>query len=89
MGPASTQRKDPVDALRYAMQMLGKGYADVVIVDLGRLGPPVIVRVLSPRIPKRQKGVQSNSSVSLDRVSDLTTMRCTENISIHFGRRGP
>jgi hypothetical protein len=38
MGPASTQRKDPVDALRYAMQMLGKGYADVVIVDLAEDG---------------------------------------------------
>jgi hypothetical protein len=38
MGPASTQRKDPVDALRYATQMLGKGYADVVIVDLAENG---------------------------------------------------
>jgi hypothetical protein len=34
MGTASTQRKAPVDALRYAMQTVGKGYADVVIVDL-------------------------------------------------------
>ena len=33
MGPASTRRKDPVDALKYAVEMLGKGYADVVIVD--------------------------------------------------------
>jgi len=32
IGTASTQHKDQVDALRYAMQMLGKGYADVVIV---------------------------------------------------------
>ena len=38
IGPASTQRKDSVDALRYAMQMLGKGYADVVIVDLAEDG---------------------------------------------------
>jgi hypothetical protein len=34
IGTASTQHKDQVDALRYAMQMLGKGYADLVIVDL-------------------------------------------------------
>ena len=32
-GPASTRRKDPVNALSYAVQMLGKGYSDVVIVD--------------------------------------------------------
>ena len=38
LGPASTQRKDPVDALRYATQMLGKGYADFVIVDLAEGG---------------------------------------------------
>jgi hypothetical protein len=37
-GPASTQRKDPIDALRYAMQMLGKGYAGVVIIDLAEDG---------------------------------------------------
>ncbi len=37
-GPASTQRKEPVDALRYAMQMLAKGYANVVIVDLAEDG---------------------------------------------------
>jgi hypothetical protein len=30
--------KDPVDALSYAMQMLAKGYADVVIVDLAEDG---------------------------------------------------
>ena len=38
MDPASTQRKNPVKALRYAMQMLGKGYADIVIVDLAEDG---------------------------------------------------
>ena len=38
MGPASTRRKDPVDALKYAIEMLGKGYADVVIVDLAENG---------------------------------------------------
>jgi hypothetical protein len=37
-GPASTRRKDPVDALKYAVEMLGKGYADVVIVDLAENG---------------------------------------------------
>jgi endonuclease YncB( thermonuclease family) len=38
MGPTSTRRKDPVDALKYAEEMLGKGYADVVIVDLAEDG---------------------------------------------------
>jgi hypothetical protein len=38
LGPASTRRKDPVDALRYAMQVQAKGYADVVIVDLAEEG---------------------------------------------------
>jgi hypothetical protein len=37
-GPASTKRKDAVDALRFAMEMLGKGYADVVIVNLAENG---------------------------------------------------
>jgi hypothetical protein len=37
-GLASTRRKDPVDALKYAIEMLGKGYADVVIVDLAENG---------------------------------------------------
>ena len=37
-GPASTRRKDPVDALKHAEEMLGKGYADVVIVDLAEDG---------------------------------------------------
>jgi hypothetical protein len=34
MGPESTRRKSAVDALRYAVQMFGRGYTDVVIVDL-------------------------------------------------------
>jgi hypothetical protein len=33
MGPASTRRNTPIEALRYAVEMLGKGYVDVVIVD--------------------------------------------------------
>lgn len=37
-GPASTRRKDPMDALSYAVQMLGKGYSDVLIVDLSDEG---------------------------------------------------
>src|SRR5262245_40424131 len=37
-GPASTWRKDPMDALSHAVQMLGKGYSDVVIVDLSDQG---------------------------------------------------
>jgi hypothetical protein len=37
-GPASTKRKGAVDALRFAMEVLGKGYADVVIVDLAEDG---------------------------------------------------
>ena len=39
-GLASTRRKDPVDALKYAIEMLGKGYVDVVIVDLAENGQP-------------------------------------------------
>jgi hypothetical protein len=38
MGPASTRRKDPVDALKYAVESLAKGFADVVIVDLAEDG---------------------------------------------------
>jgi hypothetical protein len=38
MGPATTHRNSPIDALRYATEMLGKGYADVVIVDLAENG---------------------------------------------------
>ena len=38
MGPESTRRKSAVDALRYAVQMFGRGYTDVVIVDLSEDG---------------------------------------------------
>ena len=38
MGPATTHRNSPIDALRYVIEMLGKGYADVVIVDLSENG---------------------------------------------------
>jgi hypothetical protein len=34
----STKRKDAVEAVRFAMGMLGKGYADVVILDLAEDG---------------------------------------------------
>jgi hypothetical protein len=33
MGPASTRRKEPVEALKHAVQMLSKGYQDVLILD--------------------------------------------------------
>jgi hypothetical protein len=33
MGPATTHRHGPVEALRFAIEMIGKGYRDVVIVD--------------------------------------------------------
>ena len=33
-GLASTRRKDPVDALKYAVEMLGKGYAEVKANEL-------------------------------------------------------
>jgi hypothetical protein len=33
MGPAKTHRHGPVEALRFAIEMIGKGYQDVVIVD--------------------------------------------------------
>ena len=32
-GPATTRRNNPIEAIRCAIQMLAKGYADVVIVD--------------------------------------------------------
>ena len=32
-GPASTPRNEARDALNYALQLLGKGYSEVVIVD--------------------------------------------------------
>jgi hypothetical protein len=38
IGPASTQRSSPIEALKYATEMHGKGYADVVIVDLAENG---------------------------------------------------
>jgi hypothetical protein len=38
MGPATTHRNSPIDARRYAIEMLGKGYADVMIVDLPENG---------------------------------------------------
>ncbi len=38
IGPATTHRNSPIEALRYALEMLGKGYADVVIVDLAENG---------------------------------------------------
>jgi hypothetical protein len=38
MGPAITHRESPNEALRFAIGMLGKGYADVVIVDLAEKG---------------------------------------------------
>jgi hypothetical protein len=33
MGPASTRRKEAVEALKHAVQMLSKGYQDVIILD--------------------------------------------------------
>jgi hypothetical protein len=33
LGPATTHRDTAVEAIRFAIEMLGKGYADVVIVD--------------------------------------------------------
>ncbi len=38
MGPATPHRHSPAEALRYAIEMVGKGYADVVIVDLADNG---------------------------------------------------
>ena len=37
-GPETTRRKSPADAIRYAAQMFGKGFTDVVIVDLAEGG---------------------------------------------------
>jgi hypothetical protein len=33
-GAAMTHRNKPVDAIRFAIEMLGKGYGDVVMIDL-------------------------------------------------------
>jgi hypothetical protein len=33
-GAAMTRRETPVEAVEFAAEMLGKGFADVVIVDL-------------------------------------------------------
>ncbi len=38
LGPATTQRDSPVDALKSAMELLEKGNTDVVIVDLSEDG---------------------------------------------------
>jgi hypothetical protein len=38
MGPAITHREGPSEALRFAIEMLGKGYSDVVIVELAENG---------------------------------------------------
>jgi hypothetical protein len=34
LGPTTTQRDDPVDALESAMEVVAKGSTDIVIVDL-------------------------------------------------------
>jgi hypothetical protein len=40
-GPANAQRDTPVEAIRYAIQMLGKGYGDVMIIGPdGKAYPP-------------------------------------------------
>jgi hypothetical protein len=33
LGPATTHRDNPVEAIRFAIEMLGKGFDGVVIVD--------------------------------------------------------
>jgi len=38
MGRVTTHRNSPIDALRYAIEMLDKRYADVVIVDAAENG---------------------------------------------------
>jgi hypothetical protein len=38
LGPGTIQRDDPIEAIRFAAEMLGKGYSDVVIVDLDQSG---------------------------------------------------
>jgi hypothetical protein len=38
LGPAKTNRDNPVEAIRFAIEMLGKGFGDVVIVDLDQGG---------------------------------------------------
>ena len=38
LGPATTERNTSVEAIRYALELLGKGFADVVIIDLAEDG---------------------------------------------------
>jgi hypothetical protein len=49
-GPATTHRDTPIEAIRFAIEMLGKGFDDVVIVDVDRDGkaytPAEFLRVL-------------------------------------------
>lgn len=33
-GPSMTHRATPAEAVRFAIEMLGKGFSDVVVVDL-------------------------------------------------------
>ncbi len=37
-GSAMTHRATPAEAVRFAIEMLGKGFSDVVIVDLDNSG---------------------------------------------------
>jgi hypothetical protein len=37
-GPATTHRDSPIEAIRFAIEMLGKGFDNVVIVDVDRDG---------------------------------------------------
>jgi hypothetical protein len=36
VGPAGTHRDNPIEAIRFAIEMLGKGFENVVIVDLAQ-----------------------------------------------------
>jgi hypothetical protein len=38
LGPATTSRDSPIEAIRFAVDLLGKAYSDVVIVDSNQNG---------------------------------------------------
>ena len=38
LGPATTEREEPIETLQCALELLGRGYADVIILDLSKDG---------------------------------------------------
>jgi hypothetical protein len=55
MGPATTHRHGPLEALRFAIEMIGKGYQDVVIVDTTNNGKTIQRRRVSAILPEHRE----------------------------------